>query len=276
MTGRFFDVAVVCALLALGPVVGLGVGQAAAEETLDAPTLDSLRLEGRDAHVSFTDHSADETSFAISIWEPGVTSVVVASASVPGSPGDERQGVTRSVSGIPPGNPLCATVQATITTAEYPYLQESSPESNRVCEDPADAPSDVALENIRGKEELSWVTVAGQSPAYLVAFRNAGGNETAGIVVDISTSGVATLGDQAGVQAGWAAAGFSCVTRPPAGGETAALSCTGGRLKPGEQTNPAVIVRFTGPGLGTIHASISGGADANPGNNGTALNVRVA
>jgi hypothetical protein len=271
MTGRFIDVMAVCALVASATAVGLGMYPAAAEETLDAPTLDSLRLEGTDAYVSFTDHSVDENSFSISIWDPGVTDVVVKSASVPGNPGAERQGVTRSVSGIPPGKPLCATVAATVTTAEYPYLEESSPQSNRLCEDPADAPSDVALENIRGNEEPQ----ANQSPAYLVAFRNAGGSETAGIVVDISTSGVATLGDQAGVQAGWSAAGFSCAPRPPSGGETAALRCTGGKLRAGEQTNPAVIVRFTGPGLGTIHASISGGADANAGNNGTALNVRV-
>jgi hypothetical protein len=160
--------------------------------------------------------------------------------------------------------------------AELAGLEKVSPPSNTVCADPAAAANapDLALENIRGKAEQQWTTVQNQAPAYLVAFRNAGGDASA-VTVDISTSGVATLGDQGAVAGGWGAAGFTCATRPPSGGETTALRCTGGKLAEGQASNPAVIVKFTGPGQGTIHAQISGGADTNTGNNGTSLGVRV-
>jgi hypothetical protein len=103
---------------------------------------------------------------------------------------------------------------------------------------------------------------------------NAGG-DASGITVDVTTSGVATLGDQGAGVAGRSAAGFSCANRAPSGGETAAMRCTGGKLAKGQAGNPAVIVKFTGPGSGVIHAQISGGADTTNGNNGTALSVWI-
>jgi hypothetical protein len=271
------------AALAFGLSLGLGVTPAAAD-TIPAPKLQSLQLEGTEAFVAVQDLSQDEHGFVITVRErDNPDRVVLNQAPLPGggAPGKNRV-ITQQVGGLPPGVPLCAFVQSAglssgVGVAELAGLETISPPSNTVCADPAvtaTAP-DLALENIRGKAEQQWTTVQGQTPAYLVAFRNAGG-DASGITVDISTSGVATLGDQGAVAGGWNAAGFTCATRPPAGGENAAMRCTGGKLAQGQASNPAVIVKFTGPGQGTIHAQISGeGTDANQGNNGTALGVRV-
>jgi hypothetical protein len=37
-----------------------------------------------------------------------------------------------------------------------------------------------------------------------------------------------------------------------------------------------VVVRFTGPGMGAIHAPIGGATDADNSNNGTALNITAS
>lgn len=270
--------------LALSPVMAsalaLGVGVApAAAESFRAPQLQSLRLEGTQAYVTFEDLSEDELGFSVTLRERDNPDKIVKQGPLPGggAPGRNRV-VTQVLSGLPSGVPLCASVQSTGLVqggvAELAGLENVSPPSNTVCADAASTPADLALENIRGKAEQQWTTVQGQAPAYLVAFRNAGGDAT-GITVDVYTSGVATLGDQGAVSAGWSAAGFSCAPRPPSGGETAALRCTGGKLARGQASNPAVIVKFTGPGQGTIHAQISGAGDTNTRNNGTALGVRV-
>jgi hypothetical protein len=261
----------------------LGAPTAAADAPLEPPTLQSLRLDGSQATIAFTDMSVDEQGFTITVRErdnPDRTVLFAAPLPGGGAAGKNRV-VNQVVSGLPAGVPLCAHVQSTglVTSggvAGLAGLEKVSPPSNTVCADPvagADAP-DLALENIRGKAEQQWTTVQNQTPAYLVAFRNPGG-DASDITVDVSTSGVATLGDQAAVAGGWSAAGFTCAPRPPSGGEAAAMRCTGGKLAKGQATNPAVIVKFTGPGQGTIHAQISGAGDTNSANNGTALGVRV-
>jgi hypothetical protein len=68
---------------------------------------------------------------------------------------------------------------------------------------------------------------------------------------------------------------FTCVNRAPSGGEAAALSCTGVSIPKGQSNGLAVIVMFTGPGIGGIYASISVPGDTNAANNGTRLSIRV-
>jgi hypothetical protein len=280
LTGRVVSALAVVAISASGLVLGPGMPFAAAipeaddppDRFTEPPHIQNVRLEGNTAYVTFVDNSARETSYQVIAW---------------GNPKDETwtsdeqpfvQGhgrvATGTVTGIPPGVPICAKVEVRIDWTDMTDTQPFTDylASQPVCTDPVTAPSDVALENIRGNANPQ----ASASPAYLVALRNPGGNDATGVVVDISTSGVATLGDQTAVAAGWGANGFVCATRGPSGGETAALRCTGGNLKKGEQTAPAVIVRFTGPGLGSIHAQVSGAGDNTPGNNGTALNLNVS
>lgn len=282
-------------LMAVGVLVtsGLGLGPALQPAAADPddigfgldwlrqPGADSIRLEGSDAYVTFTDYADTDTDYGIRVFVQGNQA-----HSVVGDPNDGVQvqavpgtgrSATRTVGPVPTGEALCAQVQAREFHIDAPLgpvapqvTNRSSGWSNEVCVDPAVPASDVALENIRGNANPQ----ASASPAYLVALRNPGGTAT-GVVVDVSTSGVATLGDQAGVAGGWSANGFSCSSVAPSGGQSSALRCTGGRLAAGEQFAPAVIVKFTGPGLGTIHAQVSGGGDTNAGNNGTALNVTV-
>jgi len=270
-------------LAASGLALGLGVQPAAADEIgfgldwLRTPSADRIELQGSEALVTFTDHAETDTDYFIGVFaqgDSGNSSLVGdpnVGVSVQGVPGAGRS-ATRTVGPVPTDQALCARVQAVEIRVDGPaaLTNRSSAWSNEVCADPAVPASDVALENIRGNANPQ----AGASPAYLVALRNPGGTAS-GVNVDVSTSGVATLGDQAGVAGGWSANGFSCSSVPPSGGQTSALRCTGGRLAAGENFAPAVIVKFTGPGMGTVHAQVSGGGDTNPGNNGTALNVTV-
>lgn len=140
-------------------------------------------------------------------------------------------------------------------------------------------PSDLSIRNIRGKEDLDWAVVRNGGGSYLIEMANARTTATGNVVVDIQTSGVVTIGEQIEiVQRGWAAAGFICAPRAVSGGANAGLRCTGGTLKAGQVANPAVIVKFTGRGIGTVHASIglsSGAADYDQSDNGLALSVRV-
>jgi hypothetical protein len=260
-------------LLALGLGIGHGSHPAAADDDLRAPQFQTLGLDGTEAILTFTDNTDRESGFHITLWDKASNVFVIDEVVLAGSPGSRRT-VTRQVSGIPPGVRLCGWLFAWEESGEGPaYRYSESKASNEVCSDPGPGTaSDVAAENIRGNVEPQ----ASQSPAYLVAIRNAGASDATDVVVDVSTSGMATLGDQTGVLGGWSSNGFNCVPGGPSGGETAALHCTGGKLKAGEATSPAVIVKFTGPGAGTIHASISEGGDANNGNNGTALDVRAS
>jgi hypothetical protein len=278
---KVVDRLAISAAMVSGLSLGVGIAPAAAE-SIAAPNLQSFRVDKTAAIVTFQDRSEDEHGFLITVRERDKPDRIVLDA-IPrpgGSPGRNRV-VSHQVNGLPPGVPLCAHVQSTglvssAGVAELAGLEKVSPPSNTVCADPAvtaDAP-DLALENIRGKAEQQWTVVQSQAPAYLVALRNVGG-DASDITVDISTSGVATLADQGAGASGWSAAGFNCAPRSPSGGENAALRCTGGKLANGQAGSPAVIVKFTGPGQGNIHAQISGGADANSNNNGTSLSVRV-
>jgi hypothetical protein len=243
--------------LAFGLSLGLGVTPAAAD-TIPAPKLQSLRLEGTEAFVAFQDLSQDEHGFVITVRErDNPDRVVLNAAPLPGggAPGKNRV-ITQQVGGLPPGVPLCAFVQSAglssgFGAAELAGLETISPPSNTVCADPAvtaNAP-DLALENIRGKAEQQWTTVQSQAPAYLVAFQNAGG-EASGITVDISTSGVATLGDQGAVAGGWTAAGFTCATRSPSGRRERrnALHRRETRAGSGQQPDSHHQVHRPGPG----------------------------
>lgn len=264
-----------CALVACGLVLGPGVHNAAAlpgegdqpDYDVETPVVQDVRVEGDTAYVTFVDNSARETAYQVIAWADPADETWM-SDEQPFISGHGRVG-TGTVSGIPSGVPLCAKVKMRIdwddATGLMPLM--SWLDSNSICSDPTTAPSDVALQNIRGNVNPQ----ASASPAYLVELRNPGGNDAKSIVVDISTSGVAALGDQAGVLAGWRANDFTCTTNSPT-----SMRCTGGVLRKGEQTAPAVIVRFTGPGLGAIHAQVSGAGDNSPGNNGTALNVTAA
>jgi len=272
-------------LVAAGLAIGIGTQPAAADEPPAVPTLLSLRLEAPDAHVTFRDNADDEHGFLIVLRERDHPDRVAVQASTPtGVPGVGRES-THSLSGITPGVAYCATVRAVgwelVQYIPPVHFEIESAASNAVCADPAGqaAAPDLALEKIGGREEREWTLVKDQAPAYLVNLRNDGADANGTVVVDIATSGVATLAaDQSVVQAGWTAAGFTCVTRPPAGGETAALRCTGGSLKQGERTNPAILVRFTGAGYGYIHATVSvssGPADLNTSGNNEVLGIRI-
>jgi hypothetical protein len=92
--------------------------------------------------------------------------------------------------------------------------------------------------------------------------------------IDIATDGVATLGDQ-NQDPNHSKLTYTCVNRAPSAGETAALSCTGVSIPKGQSNGLAVIVMFTGPGIGGIYASISVPDDTNTANNGTRLSIRV-
>jgi hypothetical protein len=267
-------VMVVGVLVASGLALSPGIQPAAAlpgegdqpDHRTESPLVQNVRTEGNTAYVTFVDNSARESGYRVIAWGNPVDDTWTNDSQGPVQ-GNGRV-ATGTVTGIPPGVPICARVEVKINWDDAVGAMDFTDylRSNTVCTDPVTAPSDVALQNIRGNVNPQ----ASASPAYLVELRNPGGNDATGITVDVSTSGVATLGDQAGVLGGWSANGFSCATTSPT-----SMRCTGGTLKKGEQTAPAVIVRFSGPGLGAIHAQISGAGDNTPGNNGTAYNLTV-
>ncbi|HEX5166146.1 MAG TPA: hypothetical protein VFV93_12170 [Thermomicrobiales bacterium] len=274
------------ALVATWLAAGIGAGVANADDDVGAPEVQGLRLEAPVAYVTFKDNASGETSFLIILSERNDPNRVSAVWSTGGVPGVGRV-ATRQVDGIRPGVAYCVVVQAFRSADGLEVLTDlsglpgtgHSRESNAVCTDPDVRPPDLAMERIGGREERDWATVAGQAPAYLVAFRNDGADARGTVTVDIATSGVASLGDQIAVaRQGWEAAGFTCASRRTTGAETAALRCTGGSLKQGERVNSAVIVRFTGPGYGYIHASISvsdGPVETDTSDNLAVLGVRV-
>jgi hypothetical protein len=180
--------------------------------------------------------------------------------------------ITQTVGGIPENTPVCVSV-VVWTYVRLGFNDGPSAPSNQICTDPAVTAkqADVALQNIRGKQD----PLSTQSMAYLIMLDNNSANDASDVTVDLATSGVARFGDQGIVAPGWANLGFNCVSRPPVGGESSAIKCTGGRLKAKEHTNPAVIVNFPDPGIAMIHAQVSGGGDTTPGNNGTALTLQV-
>jgi len=180
--------------------------------------------------------------------------------------------ITETAGGMPEDTPVCVSV----VVWKYVHLginDDPSPASNQICTDPAATAkqADVALQNIRGKQD----PLAPETYAYLILVDNNSANAATDVTVDLSTSGVATFGDQSLVAAGWPASGFSCAPRPPAGGESSAIRCTGGTVKAKDHIDPAVMVTFNSAGFGTIHAQVSGGGDTTPGNNGTALTLQA-
>lgn len=179
--------------------------------------------------------------------------------------------ITETIGGIPEDTAVC--VSFAVWTYVHIGINDDPAPSNQVCTDPAKTAkqADVALQEIRGRDD----PVSGQSLAYLVLISNPSSNDAEGITVDLSTSGVAKFGDQGIVAPGWASLGFTCAPRPPTGGESSAIICTGGKLKAKDNTNPAVIVDFPTAGIGAIHGQISGAGDVTPGNNGTAHPVQV-
>lgn len=179
--------------------------------------------------------------------------------------------ITETVGGIPEDTAVCVSF-AVWTYVHIGFNDDPAP-SNQVCTDPAKTAkqADVALSEIREKDN----PVSGGSSAYLVLISNPSSNDADGITVDLSTSGVVKFGDQGIVAPGWASHGFSCAPRPPVGGESSAMTCTGGNLKAKDNTDPAVIVDFPTAGIGAIHGQISGAGDVTPGNNGTAHPLQV-
>jgi hypothetical protein len=179
--------------------------------------------------------------------------------------------ITETIGGIPEDTAVCVSF-AVWTYVHIGFNDDPAP-SNQVCTDPAKTAkqADVALQEIRGRDD----PVSGQSLAYLVLLANPSANEATDVTVDLATSGVAKFGDQGIVAPGWASLGFACAPRPPVGGESSAMTCTGGKLKAKDHTDPAVIVDFPMAGIGAIHGQISGAGDVSPGNNGTAHPVQV-
>ena len=112
------------------------------------------------------------------------------------------------------------------STSTWGFNDDPSPPSNQICTDPEKTASqaDLALQNIRGKQD----PLAPETYAYLILLDNNSANDAKDVTVDLATSGVATFGDQGLVAPGWAAGGFNCAPRPPAGGESSAITCTGG------------------------------------------------
>ncbi len=280
ITRHVLDGVAVCALVVSGSVV---VSHLASADPTDfgglnwlrQPRADSLRVQGSDALVTFTDYSDEETDYNIRVYQRGepANPVVATVGAVP----DTNRSATRTVGPVPQGVALCAQVQANRLVLDAPLGPiapqadvRSSGWSNEVCSDPATAPADLGV-SIRGNESPR----ASSPAAYVVEIRNDGALAAKGVTLDVATSGNAKLGDQAMVAAGWQSNGFTCTPRPPSGGETAALSCTGGTANQGVVSG-AVMVAFTGPGLGAVHAQVSAEGDPNPGNNGTALNVQPA
>lgn len=262
---RVLGPAVIAVVLTAGVGAGPGIAVAGADE-LGAPEITRVRFEGSNLFISFVDHASEENGFRYTVRErDNPDRVLVNDVEVPGGvPGANRES-THQFGDIPAGVPVCATMRAyRMSGSGISFRYADSGPSNTLCTDPAAAQTDVALQTIRGAE----FPPADQAPAYLVMLRNAGNTDAAGVVVDISTSGVAVLGDHGPVAAGWNANGFDCAVSSPT-----AMRCTGGTVRKGQQINPAVIVRFTGPGFGAIHAQAGGAGDTNPGNNGTALNV---
>ncbi len=173
--------------------------------------------------------------------------------------------------GVPKETPVC--VSFSVWTYVHIGINDDPAPSNQICTDPAVTAkqADLALQNIRGKQD----PLAPETYAYLILLDNNSANEATDVTVDLATSGVATFaGDQGLVAPGWASLGFNCAQRPPVGGESSAIACTGGKLKAKDHTDPAVLVTFNSAGFGTIHAQVSGGGDTTPGNNGTALTLQ--
>jgi hypothetical protein len=134
-----------------------------------------MRLEPPNAYLTFVDHSAQESSFLVTVWErDNPDRVLVQNLEFPPTSGDGRV-ATRQVSGIPAGVPLCAKLSASALVFLH---AKRSPNSNTVCTDPgveAAAP-DIAVWKVDGPEEQQWLKVEGwkSNSVYRAEFENAG------------------------------------------------------------------------------------------------------
>jgi hypothetical protein len=262
------------AVSAIGLVLGAGVPTAGAD--VPSAQLKSAQVNGTTLTYTFALQSNDNVG---GIWltvrerdNPDNVIVNGQDIDIHPLPPTPFRDITKTIDGMPEGTPVCVSI-VVWTYIHLGINDAPSPPSNQICTDPAKTATqaDVALQDIKGRDD----PVANQPAAYLIIVRNPGPIDASDVVVDISTSGVATFGDQSIVAAGWANSGFACSPQAPAGGETGHLHCTGGNLKKGADIDPAVIVAWTGPGFGAIHAQVSGAGDTTPGNNGTAKPVQV-
>lgn len=146
---------------------------------------------------------------------------------------------------------------------------------------PGSPKTDLAIEAISGPREMYLVSYP---IPYDFRLRNDGTDVSGGLVVDIRTSGVATIASvqPAGVEPMWAASGFTCSVAP-GDARKRVMRCAGGSLRSGEAVAPRVFVLFTGDGVGIIEAHFSGYQtspgkgleDVNPDNNSASLSVQV-
>lgn len=193
---------------------------------------------------------------------------------------------------VPQGPGLTGGVsQGPALVANGPRLDPSAPRGSspiqpraptpRPAAPPGSPKTDLVMEAITGTRELFLVSYP---LPYDVRFHNDGSDVVGGLVVDIKTSGVATIpsNQPAGVGQMWAAAGFTC-SFPTGGATTTAVRCTGGSLKSGEAAAPRVFVQFLGDGVGSIEATIWGYQSSqgtgletiNPENDSQSLAVQV-
>jgi hypothetical protein len=251
--GRLAVALMVAACLALGA----GVQGATAVVPPHPPTLlDFYADTPTEVSIKWTNHDhARSDGIRVDLYQNDVSVVAWVLRDAPGF------GTTRfSDGGLQPDTGYCLGLRAYSGSGEDAFSSFSA-ESERLCtttpasEGFVPGPVDLLLENIRGREELT--VPAGATIAYLIVFRNLGNDAIGSVVVDIATSGVLTLSaDQTLVRPGWEASGFTCGSTPPTGAATAGLRCTGGTLKRGQSTDPAILVQVTGPGFGYIHGSV--------------------
>jgi hypothetical protein len=270
----------VSALLATVVMLGIGVDGATAKEPPAPPVLERI--------ISKSDTTLEVQWSGLNREKASVDGIVAQLYDYDGSHLETRDipplvgtGVKKAdLKDLQPLTKYCVALQSWQASDEEGVEPLYSELSERKCASTQASPApDLSLRNIRGREEREWKQVQNQAPAYLVEVRNSGGDAVGTVVVDISTSGVATLAEQpVVVRQGWEANGFTCKVRPASGGETAGLRCTGGTLKEGQTITPAVAVRFTRAGYGYIHASVSvsgGEPEEETSNNGLALPVRI-
>lgn len=270
--------------LVAGMLCGLiawpAVPAAADDYVPNPPTLKSLRLEGTNATVTFTDNTEPDLSFSITLTErdnPGYTTIT---RKLPGTtvPGVGRS-VTRTASGaVKPGIAYCATVEAVVKYKDEPLnaipLEDpSTGPSNKVCAQPTDtanpagSPTDLSMDSISGPADVT----VGAIPNYWVSYANSGPAVSA-ITIEVLTSGPLAL--RLAPPSG-PFNGFQCAAVGPSGGSTGGFRCTGGTLKAGEKGRIPLLTSVTKKGFGAVHATISVAGDTNSGNNSATYTVQA-
>jgi hypothetical protein len=277
--GRLVDQLMVAAVLAFGLAFGVGIAPAAADD-LAPPNIQSVRVDGTVLYVTFSLANTDDLEgLWINVRERDNPDRLIFSAQagdeLPLRPiPDPYRAVTRQMDGVPPGVPVCVTLELYRDPSRFMDFRDGkSGPSNSVCTDPAvtKAAPDLTV-TVRGNESLT----AGQREQhaqsgvfYFVKISNSGGGDATGVVVDMQTSGTAELAaDQSLPTNSWTAAGFTCT--PPT---ATAWRCSGGTIKTGESREQMLLVKFTRPAQGHIHVGVSGPGESQTGNNAHAMNV---